>query len=86
MALGVAVMWRKLQERVLRERTRAGLVVAREEGRIGGRRPKLSEKQQAEIVRMVRKGDKTAVHAARLFNIHPATVGRLLARQAAAAT
>ena len=65
---------------MLRERTRAGLESARREGRIGGRRPKLSPQQQAEIRKMVSTGDKTAADAARLFRIHPATVCRLLAR------
>ena len=51
-----------------------------------GEAPQLSEKQQMEIVRMVHKGGKTAADAARLFNIHPATVCRLLAREAAGAT
>ncbi len=45
---------------MLRERTKAGLDSARQEGRIGGRRPKLSLQQQAEIRKMVSKGDKTA--------------------------
>ena len=76
----------EFERAMLRERTRAGLEAARQEGRVGGRRPKLSEKQQAEIVRMVQKGGKTAADAARLFNIHPATVCRLLAREAAATT
>jgi DNA invertase Pin-like site-specific DNA recombinase len=65
---------------MLRERTKAGLDAAREEGRIGGRRPKLSEEQQSEIRKMISKGDKTAADAARLFKVHPATVSRLLAR------
>src|ERR1039457_6602417 len=65
----------------IRER-KAGLDPARRQGRIGGRRPKLSPQQQAEIRRMVAKGDKTAADAARLFRIHPATVCRLLARPA----
>ncbi len=56
------------------------LDAAREEGRIGRRRPKLTPQQQAEIRKMVSKGDKTAADAARLFKIHPATVSRLLAR------
>ena len=60
--------------------TRAGLDAAREEGRIGGRRPKLSAQQQAEIRKMIPKGDKTAADAARLFKVHPATISRLLAR------
>jgi hypothetical protein len=50
------------------------------EGRIGGRRPKLSPPQQVEIRKTVSKGDKTATDATRLFKIHPATVSRLLAR------
>ena len=76
----------EFERAMLRERTRAGLIAAREEGRTGGRRPKLSDKQQAEGVRMVGKGEKTAADAARLFNIHPATVCRLMARSAAGAT
>ena len=46
----------------------------------GGRRPKLSPQQQAEIRKMVSRGDKTSADAARLFKVHPATVSRLLAR------
>ena len=70
----------EFERAMLRERTRAGLDAARQEGRIGGRRPKLSAQQQAEICKMVSKGNKTAADAARLFKVHPATVGRLLAR------
>ena len=40
-----------------------------------------SPQQQAEIRRMVTRGDKTAADAALLFRIHPATVCRLLARR-----
>jgi DNA invertase Pin-like site-specific DNA recombinase len=65
---------------MLRERTKAGLESARNEGRIGGRRPKLRPQQQQEIVRMVTTGKKTAADAARLFNVHPATISRLLAQ------
>jgi DNA invertase Pin-like site-specific DNA recombinase len=71
----------EFERAMLRERTKAGLETARQEGRIGGRRAKLSLQQQAEIRKMVSKGDKTAADAARLFKIHPATVSRLLARQ-----
>jgi DNA invertase Pin-like site-specific DNA recombinase len=71
----------EFERAMLRERTKAGLDAAREQGRIGGRRPKLSPQQQAEIRKMVTRGDKTAADAARLFKIHPATVSRLLARQ-----
>jgi DNA invertase Pin-like site-specific DNA recombinase len=72
----------EFERAMLRERTKAGLESARREGRIGGRRPKLSAQQQAEIVRMVNRGEKTAADAARLFKVHPATVSRLLADNA----
>ncbi len=70
----------EFERAMLRERTRAGLEVARRDGRIGGRRPKLTAQQQAEIIRTVSRGDKTAADAARLFSVHPATISRLLAR------
>ncbi|MGO9061532.1 MAG: recombinase family protein [Candidatus Binataceae bacterium] len=70
----------EFERAMLRERTRAGLEVARRDGRVGGRRPKLTAQQQAEIIRTVSRGDKTAADAARLFSVHPATISRLLAR------
>jgi DNA invertase Pin-like site-specific DNA recombinase len=70
----------EFERAMLRERTKAGLDAARREGRIGGRKPKLTLQQQKEIIRMVSKGDKTAAAAARLFKVHPATVCRVLAR------
>ena len=71
----------EFERAMLRERTKEGLDAARREGRIGGRRPKLSPQQQTEIRKMVSSGDKTAADAARLFNVHPATISRLLARK-----
>ena len=44
----------------------------------GGRRSKLSPQQQSEIRKMVSEGEKTAADTARLFNVHPATVSRLM--------
>ena len=71
----------EFERAMLRERTKAGLDAARQEGRVGGRRPKLSPPQQDEIRKMVAEGGKTAADAARLFKVHPATVSRLLARR-----
>ena len=72
----------EFERAMLRERTKAGLDAARKEGRVGGRRPKLSPQQQEEILKMDSKGGHTAADAARLFKVYPATVSRLLARQA----
>jgi DNA invertase Pin-like site-specific DNA recombinase len=73
----------EFEREILRERTKAGLDVARKRGCIGGRRPKLRPVQQDEIVSMVSNGTKTAAGAARLFNVHPATVSRILAKAGA---
>jgi len=70
----------EFERAILRERTKVGLDAARKRGCIGGRRPKLRPVQQDEIVSMVSTGTKTAADAARLFNVHPATVSRILAR------
>src|SRR5215218_7752303 len=42
----------EFEREMIRERTRAGLVQARAEGRIGGRRPKLTPRQELEAVEM----------------------------------
>ncbi len=68
----------EFERAMLRERTRNGLDAARKQGRVGGRRPKLKEHQQQEVVQLVHSGQKTAADAARLFNVHPATVSRIL--------
>src|SRR5713226_3865958 len=57
----------EFERAMLKERTKTGLDAAREEGRVGGRRPKLKPQQQAEIVKMLTRGTKTAADAARLF-------------------
>ncbi|HET6518208.1 MAG TPA: recombinase family protein [Geminicoccaceae bacterium] len=73
----------EFERQMIRERTRLGLAQARAEGRVGGRRPKLTPRQRAEVVDMVASGRRTAAEAARLFGVHRATVGRLLAAQRA---
>lgn len=70
----------EFEREMLRERTRAGLAAARAQGRIGGRRPKLTPDQQAEAIAMVTSGRKTAAAVARLFGVHPSTVSRIMAR------
>jgi len=69
----------EFERAMIRECTHAGLAMARAEGRIGGRRPKLGPQQQATIIDLVTAGRQTQAHAARLFHVHPATVSRLLA-------
>ncbi|MDN5881044.1 MAG: recombinase family protein [Nitrosospira sp.] len=78
MMMQIVGAFAEFERAMLRERTRNGLDAARKEGRVGGRRPKLKTHQRQEIMQMVSSGQKTAADAARLFNVHPATVSRLL--------
>ena len=80
MMMQIVGAFAEFERAMLRERTHNGLDAARMEGRVGGRRPKLKTHQVEEIVHMVSSGKKTAADAARLFNVHPATVSRLLQR------
>ena len=70
----------EFERAMLRERTKSGLDAARKDGRVGGRRPKLTLQQQKEIVALVTSDQKTGADAARLFRVHPSTVVRLLAK------
>jgi DNA invertase Pin-like site-specific DNA recombinase len=81
MMMQIVGTFAEFERAMLRERTRNGLDAARKQGRVGGRRPKLKTHQQDEIRHLVNSGKKTAADAARLFNVHPATISRLLKRE-----
>jgi len=70
----------EFERAMIRERTRAGLAVAKQYGRIGGRRPKLNADQKRTAIELIRSGQKCAADVARIFGVHPATIGRLIAR------
>lgn len=80
MMMQIVGSFAEFEREMLRERTLSGLNAARKQGRVGGRRPKLSYDQQREILRLVTSGEKTAADAARLFEVSPSTVSRLLQR------
>ena len=80
MMMQIVGSFAEFERAMLRERTKNGLAAARQDGRGGGRRPKLTPQQQKEIVSLVTSGQKTGADAARLFRVHPSTVVRLLAR------
>jgi len=62
-----------------RDRIGKGLAAARGEGRLGGRRSKLTPQQQAAVADEVLSGRRSAAHMARLYDVSEATVSRLLA-------
>jgi DNA invertase Pin-like site-specific DNA recombinase len=65
---------------LLRMRTREGMAVARAKGKLKGRQPKLSTKQQAELVRMYEAGNHSITDLADVFSISRPTVYRTLNR------
>jgi DNA invertase Pin-like site-specific DNA recombinase len=68
----------EFERSMVRERTRMGLQAARERGRVGGRRPKLTPHQRTEAIKMVNSGAKSAAEVARLFRVHRSTISRLM--------
>jgi DNA invertase Pin-like site-specific DNA recombinase len=69
---------------LIRMRTREGLAVARAAGKLRGRQPKLSPRQEAHLAELHASGTKTFADLAHLFGVGRSTVYRALARAGAA--
>ena len=67
----------EFERNMLKERTMKGLQYAREQGRIGGRKPILNSVQLKEVTKLHKKG-KSANEIAELFNVHKTTIYRVL--------
>lgn len=65
---------------LIRHRTREGMAIARAKGKLKGKQPKLSPRQQKELQRMHETGDYTISDLAELFSVSRPTVYRTLAR------
>ena len=65
---------------LLRMRTREGMAIARANGRLRGKPPKLSSRQQAHLLKLHRGGEHTIADLAELFSVSRATVYREIAR------
>ncbi|BDT20985.1 TPA: recombinase family protein [Escherichia coli] len=65
---------------LIRLRTKEGMAVARSKGKLKGKQPKLSEKQQKELCRMRDTGQYSISDLAELFTVSRATVYRTLSR------
>lgn len=67
---------------LIRMRTREGMAIARARGRLRGKQPKLSTRQQRHLRELHERGEHTVSELAELFSISRATVYRTLARPA----
>lgn len=65
---------------LLRMRTREGMAVAKAKGKLQGKKPKLSDKQQRELLRMYGTGDYTIADLAEVFAVSRPTIYRVLQR------
>jgi DNA invertase Pin-like site-specific DNA recombinase len=70
----------EFERAMIRERTNAGLAAARQEGRIGGRRPKLNKDQRQDIIDNLISDRKSGAQMARLYNVSEATVSRIVSQ------
>ncbi|WP_083906820.1 helix-turn-helix domain-containing protein [Octadecabacter arcticus] len=61
-------------------RTGHPLAIARAKGKLRGKQPKLSEKQQREVARMHATGEHSISDLAEVFSVSRPTVYRTLAR------
>lgn len=68
---------------LIRMRTREGMAIARAKGKLRGKQPKLSEKQQRELSRMHASGEYSISDLAELFSVSRPTVYRTLQRNSA---
>ena len=68
---------------LIRMRTKEGLAIARANGKLRGRSPKLSARQEAHLAELHATGTRTPADLAHLFGISRSTVYRALTRTAA---
>ena len=81
MFFNILATFAEIEADLIRLRTREGMVLARAKGRLRGKQPKLSERQQKELRRMHDSGDYSISDLAELFSVSRPTVYRTLQRQ-----
>jgi DNA invertase Pin-like site-specific DNA recombinase len=82
MFFNILATFAEFEADLIRMRTREGMAIARAKGKLRGKQPKLSEKQQKELCRMYDSGEYSISDLAELFSVSRPTVYRTLARKA----
>lgn len=80
----VLAMVAEFESDLIRMRTREGMKVAKANGRLRGKKPKLSPSQEQHLVKLYEAGEHTSSQLAELFNVARSTVYRAIDRNAAA--
>ena len=81
----VLAMVAEFESDLIRLRTVEGMKVAKAKGRLRGKQPKLSRKQEAHLVSLVHSGEYSTLEVAELFSVGRSTVYRAIERQRIAA-
>ena len=76
----VLAMVAEFESDLIRMRTREGMKVAKAKGRLRGKQPKLSPKQEAHLVALYRAGEHTVSELEELFPVTRSTIYRAVAR------
>lgn len=82
----VLAMIAEFESDLIKMRTREGMKVARAKGRLRGKQPKLSPRQEAHLVALHTAGEHTISELEELFSVTRSTVYRALARANTRAT
>lgn len=80
MFFNVLATFAEFEGDLIRLRTREGMAIARAKGKLKGKQPKLSDKQQKELCRMRNTGQYSISDLAELFSVSRPTVYRTLSR------
>lgn len=80
MFFNILATFAEFERDLIRLRTREGMAIARAKGKLRGKQPKLSEKQQKELCRMHGTGQYSISDLAELFSVSRPTVYRTLSR------
>jgi DNA invertase Pin-like site-specific DNA recombinase len=80
MFFNILATFAEFEADLIRLRTREGMAVARAKGKLRGKKPKLSDKQQKELRRMRGTGKYSISDLAELFSVSRPTVYRTLSR------
>lgn len=80
MFFNILATFAEFESDLIRMRTREGMALARAKGKLRGKKPKLSDKQQKELCRMYDTGDYSISDLAELFTVSRPTIYRTIKR------